>query len=76
MIYGVVNHEEFPICDVSPGNGILSVLDVPNARLIETAPDLLSELRFAVALLKPMFGSTVQVQRMEAVIAKATGSAA
>lgn len=44
-----------------------------NALLVASAPALLSELRFAVALLKPMFGCTVQVQRMEQAIAKATG---
>ena len=44
-----------------------------NARLIAAAPELLSQLEFAVALLKPMFGHTAQVERMENAIAKATG---
>ena len=44
-----------------------------NANLIAAAPELLASLQFAVALLKPMFGCTVQVQRLEAVLLKATG---
>ena len=44
-----------------------------DARLIAAAPELLSQLEFAVALLKPMFGHAAQVERMEDVIAKATG---
>lgn len=46
-----------------------------NASLIAAAPELLSQLEFAVALLKPMFGHTAQVERMEDAIAKATGGA-
>jgi hypothetical protein len=44
-----------------------------NARLIAEAPTLLAELKFAVSLLKPMFGKTVQVQRMESAIKRAEG---
>lgn len=44
-----------------------------NASLIAAAPELLDQIRFAVALLKPMFGNTPQVERMEAAIAKAIG---
>lgn len=45
-----------------------------NAHLVAAAPDLLSQLRFAVTLLRPWAGGTAQVQAMEAVIAKAEGS--
>ena len=44
-----------------------------DARLIAAAPELLSQLEFAVALLKPMFEHTAQVERMEDAITKATG---
>ncbi len=43
-----------------------------NARLIAAAPELLTELEYAVKLLAP-FGETAQVQRMRQVIAKARG---
>ncbi len=44
-----------------------------NARLIAAAPELLAELKFAVKLLRPLIGSTAQIEAMDAVIAKATG---
>ena len=46
-----------------------------NARLIAAAPDLYADLAFAVKLLRP-FGTTAQVQRMEATLAKARGESA
>ena len=42
-----------------------------DANLIAVAPRLLSELTFAAKLLRAQFGSTAQVERMEAVIAMA-----
>ena len=44
-----------------------------NTRLMAASPRLLAELKFAVSLLKPMFGWTVQVQRMESAIKRAEG---
>ena len=44
-----------------------------NARLIAAAPDLLTELEYAVRLLAPLMGGTAQVQRMRQVVAKARG---
>jgi hypothetical protein len=46
-----------------------------NARLIAAAPELLSNLQFAVKLLSnlPGFAGTAQVEHMQAAISKATG---
>ena len=49
---------------------------IANARLIAAAPELLANLQFAVKLMRPIFGGSAQVEHMESVIAKATGSAA
>ena len=55
------------------GDGALHNELEANARLIAAAPVLLDQLRFAVALLKPIFGNTPQVESMESAIAKAIG---
>ena len=63
------------------GSGVASVYidsgedkeGIANASLIASAPELLSNLQFAVDLLTPIFGHTVQVERMRAAIAKAMG---
>lgn len=46
-----------------------------NAHLIESAPDLLANLKFAVSLLLaiPAIGGSAQVKYMQSVIAKAEG---
>ena len=44
-----------------------------NARLIAAAPELLTHLKFAVALLGPLCGGTAQVEAMRAAITKAEG---
>ena len=60
------------VCAVSrPGD--VNAIDEANARLIAAAPVLLDQLRFAVALLKPIFGNTPQVESMESAIAEAIG---
>lgn len=53
------------------GVRIADVLLEDDARLIAAAPELLSNLQFAVDLLAPIAGHTVQVERMRAAIAKA-----
>lgn len=74
-----VSDKRADICNCDPASmgqdGRSDAEICANARLIAAAPELLAELRFAVSLLKPMLGHTAQVQRMEAVIAKSTGSA-
>lgn len=42
-----------------------------NTRLIAAAPNLLTHLKFAVALLGPLCGGTAQVEAMRAAITKA-----
>lgn len=44
-----------------------------NCMLMAASPTLLAELKFAVSLLRPMFGGTIQVERMEAAIKRAEG---
>lgn len=43
------------------------------ARLIAESPNLLAQLKFAVALLGPLCGGTAQVEAMRAAITKAEG---
>lgn len=67
------------LCDVQHWSGATRGPDRDesraNARLMAAAPDLLRWLRFAVKVLKPVYGHTYQFEQMQAVIAKAEGKA-
>lgn len=67
--------EAMPDGDSDPIHEVSAEEAKANARLLAAAPELLSNLQFAVALLTPIAGHTVQVERMRAAIAKAQGGA-